>query len=360
MRVSLSKMYVDARIRETVADVIDSGQYIKGKRLEAFESEFAGLCTAKFAIGVSSGTGAILLSLMALGVGRGDEVIVPAHTFVATASPAVFLGARVIYADIDPETYTIDPADIESKISARTRAIIPVHLYGHTCDMDSIADLAQRHGLVVIEDACQAHGAEYKGRLAGSLADVACFSFYPSKNMTVLGDGGMVTTNSEELAQKVRMMSDHGRTGKYVHDILGLNFRMSEIHAAIGLEQLKHVSAWNDRRREIAGRYDSLLINAGVVTPTAKEWARHVYHMYVVRSKQRDELAAFLRDKGIQTGIHYPVPLHQQPSVGSDVSLPVTEDYVSEILSLPMHPQLEDAEVEYVASAVAEFAGKSA
>jgi len=214
MQISLGRMFVDDGTREAVASALESGQYIKGKQLTAFERGFAEFCGTEKAVGVSSGTAAILLSLMALGVGKGDEVIVPAHTFVATASPAVFLGARVIYADIDPETYTIDPADIESKISARTRAIIPVHLYGHTCDMDSIADLAQRHGLVVIEDACQAHGAEYKGRLAGSLADVACFSFYPSKNMTVLGDGGMVTTNSEELAQKVRMMSDHGRTGK--------------------------------------------------------------------------------------------------------------------------------------------------
>jgi perosamine synthetase len=355
MRISLSKMYVDERIRRAVTEVLDGGQYIKGQKLETFEQNFAAFCNTKYAIGVSSGTSAILLSLMALGVGAGDEVIVPSHTFIATASPSVFLGARPVYADIDPETYTIDPAEVRSKVSAKTKAIIPVHLYGHTCDMDAVNGLAREHGLYVIEDACQAHGATHRGRRTGSLADVACFSFYPAKNMTVLGDGGMVTTNDEELALRIRMMADHGRTEKYVHELLGLNFRMSEVHAAVGIEQLKHVAAWNDRRREIAAQYNSLLRGLEVVTPVEKEWAGHVYYMYVIRVKQRDRLALYLKGKGIQTGIHYPLPLHRQPCVRSDISLPVTEKYVDEILSLPMHPQLTDAEVEYVASCVREF-----
>ena len=355
MRISLSKMYVDERIRQAVVEVLDSGQYIKGQKLETFEQNFAAFCHTRYAIGVSSGTSAILLSLMALGIGAGDEVIVPSHTFIATASPSVFLGAKPVYADIDPETYTIDPAEVRSKITPRTKVIIPVHLYGHTCDMDAVNGLAREHGLYVIEDACQAHGATYRGRRAGSLADVACFSFYPAKNMTVLGDGGMATTNDEELALRIRMMADHGRTEKYVHELLGLNFRMSEVHAAVGIEQLKHVDEWNDRRREIAAQYNRLLRGLEVVTPNEKEWAGHVYYMYVIRLKQRDKLALYLKGKGIQTGIHYPVPLHRQPCVRSDISLPVTEKYVDEILSLPMHPQLTDAEVEYVASCVREF-----
>jgi dTDP-4-amino-4,6-dideoxygalactose transaminase len=257
MKVKLSQMYVDDKIRQAVMRVLSSGQYIKGNELESFEREFAGSCGTKYAVAVSSGTSAILLALMSLGIGDGDEVITPALTFIATVSPARFLGATIKYADIDPETYTIEPGEIEKIISSKTRAIIPVHLYGHPCDMDAINKLAKSHKIHVIEDACQAHLSTYKAETVGSLGDMACFSFFPSKNMTVLGDGGMVTTDNEELARKVRMLRDHGRTQKYVHDLLGLNCRLSEIHAAIGAEQLKHLAAWNMRRREIAARYSS-------------------------------------------------------------------------------------------------------
>jgi dTDP-4-amino-4,6-dideoxygalactose transaminase len=359
VKIQLSKMYVDDRIRKTVIDVLDSGQYIKGQYLETFEQEFARFCDTEYSVGVSSGTSAILLTLMALGIGDGDEIIVPAHTFIATASPALFLGAKPVYVDIDPEIYTVDPAEVRKKISSRTKAIIPVHLYGHPCDMDAINDLAREYGLYIIEDACQAHGAGYKDKRAGSMGDAACFSFFPAKNMTVLGDGGMATTNNEELARRIRMLADHGRTDKYVHELLGLNFRMSEVHAAIGIEQLKHIEEWNEKRREIAGKYDLLLRDLDIVTPVEKEWARHVYYMYVIRVKKRDELAAFLKEKGIQTGIHYPVPLHRQPCVKSDVRLPVTEEYVEQILSLPMHPQLTDMELEYVATSIRDFMGNS-
>lgn len=360
MKIGLSKMYVDDQIRQAVVQVLNSGQYIKGQNLSTFEQEFGRFCNTKYAIGVSSGTSAILLSLMALGICAGDEVIVPSHTFIATATPSVFLGARPVYADINPETYTIDPAEIQRKLSPKTKAIIPVHLYGHPCDMDLINKIAKEHGLFVIEDACQAHGAIYKGYKVGSLSDIACFSFYPSKNMTVLGDGGMVTTNDEELARKIRMLADHGRTEKYVHELLGLNFRMSEIHAAIGVEQLRHIEEWNDRRRQIASKYNRLLDDLDLVTPVEKEWAKHVYYMYVIRLKDRDRLASYLSEKGIQTGIHYPVPLHRQPCVQSDIHLPVTEEYVDDILSLPIHPQLTDVEVEYVASSIREFMEDSA
>lgn len=355
MEIPLSKMYVDNQIERDVLEVLNSGQYINGQNLHTFEEEFADFCGTKYAVGVSSGTSAILLSLMALGIGRGDEVIVPSHTFIATATPAKFLGATVVFADIDPETYTIDPADIRSKISTRTKAIIPVHLYGHPCDMGSLNELASGNNLHIIEDACQAHGARYKRKRTGSLGDIACFSFYPSKNMTVLGDGGMITTDNEELAQKVRMCRDHGRTQKYVHELLGLNCRLSEIHAVIGRDQLRHLAEWNARRREIAIRYNTLLDNCGVVVPVEREWAEHVYHMYVIRVGHRDELASYLKERGIGTGIHYPVPLHRQPCIKSDVPLPITEKYVNEILSLPVYPQLSNNEVDRVASAVKSF-----
>jgi len=355
MNVKLSKMYVDDQIEKVVLDVLNSGRYINGQNLKGFEEEFADLCNTKYAVGVNSGTSAILLSLMALGISEGDEVIVPSHTFIATASPAKFLRATLVYADIDPEIYTIDPADIERKITSRTKVIIPVHLYGHPCDMDPINELAKAHNVCVIEDACQAHSATYKGKKTGSLGDIACFSFFPSKNMTVLGDGGMITTNDSELAQKVRMMRDHGRTQKYVHEMFGLNCRLSEIHAAVGREQLKHLTDWTERRRAIAARYDALLRDSGVAVPVERDWAKHVYYMYVIRVKQRDKLASYLKDKGIETGIHYPVPVHRQPYLMSDVRLPITEQYVDEILSLPMHPQLSDEEVDYVASEVRNF-----
>jgi len=353
--ISLSKMYVDDQIREAVLNVLSSGRYISGQNVRSFEEEFADSCNTKYAVAVSSGTSAILLSLMALGIGKGDEVIVPSFTFIATATPAKFLGATVIYADIDPETYTIDPGEVQSRISPRTKVIIPVHLYGHPCDMDSIYELAKEHNLYVIEDACQSHGATYKGRKTGSLGDVACFSFYPSKNMTVLGDGGMITTNDDKLAQKARMLRDHGRAQKYVHELLGLNCRLSEIHAAIGREQLKHLAEWNRRRREIAAQYNARLYNSGVTIPVEKKWAEHIYHMYVIRVKQRDKLASYLKERGIETGIHYPVPLHRQPCISSNVRLPITERYVEEVLSLPMHPQLSDKEVESVALEVRNF-----
>jgi dTDP-4-amino-4,6-dideoxygalactose transaminase len=358
MKINLSKMYVDEQISQAVARVLQSGRYIKGQELKGFEQEFAGLCGTRYAVGVSSGTSAILLSLMTLGIGAGDEVIVPSMTFIATATPAVFLGATLVYADIDPESYTIDPTDVRRKVSSRTRAIIPVHLYGHPCDMDSLNEIARDNNLYIIEDACQSHGAIYKGRKTGSLGDIACFSFYPSKNMTVLGDGGMITTNDKALAEKVGMTRDHGRVGKYVHDILGLNFRLSEIHAAIGREQLKHLADWNRRRHEIATQYNTLLSNSGVVTPVEKEWAEHVYYMYVIRVKQRDKLAAYLGQKGIETGIHYPVPLHKQPCIASDVSLPITEQCADEILSITMHPELSDEAVNYVASEIKNFMEK--
>jgi len=355
MHLNFSEMYVDSDIKKAVEQVLDSGRYIKGDNLRQFEREFADFCNTKFAVGVSSGTAAILLSLMALGIKKGDEVVVPSHTFIATASPVKFLGATPVYVDIDPVTYTIDPAKLESPITENTKAIIPVHLYGHPANMDPIKELAKKHNLTLIEDSCQAHAAEYKGQKTGSIGDLAIFSFFPSKNMTVAGDGGMVTTNNEELAQKISMLRDHGRTGKYIHEMLGLNLRLSEIPAAVGRQQLKHLSEWTDSRRRVAKKYNTLL-DGVVETPTEAQWAKHVYHLYVVQTDDRDGLSKHLNDHGVSTGIHYPVPVHKQPCMKvANVNLPVTDACVDRILSLPMHPQLTDEQIEYVAEKVKEW-----
>ncbi|MCD4703676.1 MAG: DegT/DnrJ/EryC1/StrS family aminotransferase [Methanosarcinaceae archaeon] len=355
MHINFSEMYVDDDIRSAVAQVLDSGRFIKGNNLRQFEQEFAEFCNTEYAIGVSSGTSAILLTMMALGIKKDDEVIVPSHTFIASASPAKFLGATPVYVDVDPETYTIDPTQLEDAISANTKAIIAVHLYGHPADMDPIMDIATSHNIPVVEDACQAHAGEYKGKRTGSMGDIGVFSFFPSKNMTVAGDGGMVVTSNEELAEKISMLRDHGRKEKYVSDMLGLNLRLSEIPAAVGREQLKHLPEWTDRRRAVAAEYDRLLADV-VDTPTAAAWAKHVYHLYVIQTDDRDGLAQYLKDNGISTGIHYPVPVHKQPCMeAGDVELPVTDTLVDRILSLPMHPQMTDEQVQYVAEKIQEW-----
>ena len=355
MKINFSEMYVDDAIKNAVLKILDSGRYIKGHELEIFEKEFSGFCTSKFGVGVSSGTSAILLSLIAAGLKKGDEVIVPSYTFVASASPVKFLGCTPVYSDIDPETYTMDVDRVKKLITSKTKAIIPVHLYGHPVDMKPLLEIAEDKGLFVIEDACQAHAAEYKGKKTGSLGDVGCFSFFPSKNMTVAGDGGMITTNNEELAEKLSMLRDHGRKDKYIHEILGLNFRLSEIPAAVGREQLKHLPEWTDRRRKAAAKYNELL--EGIVeTPAEAEWAKHVYHLYVIQTDDRDGLSKYLNQQGISTGIHYPVPEHRQPCMeAGKLNLPVTDACVDRILSLPMHPQLKTEEIEYVAQKIQEW-----
>ena len=340
-------------------DVVDSGSYVKGENLRRFEEEFANFCSVDHAVGVSSGTSALLLSLLAIGISKGDEVIIPSHTFIATVSPIPFLQGKPIFADIDAETYTINPENIEEKITQNTKAIIPVHLYGHPADMDRINEIAEENDLYVIEDACQAHGSKYNGRKIGPIGDIGCFSFYPSKNMTVYGDGGMVVTNDEKIAEKLKMLRDHGRKEKYVHEILGLNFRLSEMHSAVGRQQLKHLPEWIDKRRKVAGYYNDFLEEIeGIATPIEKNWAKHVYHLYVIRSHQRDQISEHMKANNINTGIHYPIPVHQQPCMrnfGANMKLPVTENYVKEIISLPMHPKLTKVQVEYIVDEIRDF-----
>ncbi len=359
MKVNLVDIYIDDEIKSTVLQTLESRRYIKGAHTREFEENFAKLCNTKYAVAVNSGTAALHLVAMALGIKEGEEVIMPSFTFIATACTALDFNAKPVFADIDTTTYTMDIEDVKAKINEKTKAIVPVHIYGHPVDMGPLLELAEERGLHVIEDACQAHGAEYKGKKVGSIGDAGCFSFYPSKNMTVAGDGGMVVTNNEEIAEKVRMIRDQGRKTKYEHEIFGFNFRMSEIHAGIGKLHLKHLEEWTDARRRIAARYNELLSGLeGITRPTEAEWAKHVYHLYVLRMKHRNELAEYLAQQGVQTVMHYPVPVHKQPAITQiigETSLPKTEECSKEVISLPMHPFLDEDKQNFVVDKVKEF-----
>ena len=349
---------MDKYTRKAVLETLESGWYILGEKVKEFEHKFANFCGVKHAIAVSSGTAAIFLTLLAYGIGPKDEVIIPSFSFIATASPVLNIGAKPVFVDIDLETYNLDSNDIALKLSKKTKAIIPVHLYGHSADMDPIMEIASDNNLVVIEDACQAHGAEYKGRNIGGLSHAACFSFYPSKNMTVCGDGGIVTTNNEETAEKIRKLRNHGRSEKYVHEIIGYNMRFNEIQAAIGIKQLEKLPTWIKARRRIAEKYTKNLSDL-IITPIENKWAKHVYYMYVIRTKKRDELQKYLTNRGISTGIHYPLPIHEQPAIlktlGPKQTLENTELCAKEVLSLPMFPQLSKSEIEYICEQITNF-----
>ncbi len=358
MKYNLVEMYVDDEIRQKAIEVLDSKRYIKGPESKAFQEEFARYLGVEGAVTTSSGTTALHLIYYALGIGRGDEIIVPSHTFIATASPAMHLGARPVFADIDERTYCIDPEDVERKITERTKAIVAVHLYGHPADMKRLREIADEHGIYLIEDACQAHGVIYEGKKVGNFGDVTAFSFFPSKVMTVAGDGGMVVSNDEELIEKIGMLRDQGRTTKYEHTALGFNFRMSELLAGIGRIQLKHLDEWVDRRNEIAGIYNAMLSDYVIVPEIEIPDGRHAFYVYTIRVKDRDGLQEHLKKNDIATGIYYPIPVHLQPVVKEYVKpehLPITERIVDEIISLPMHPQLSDEDVEHISEKVIEF-----
>jgi len=330
-----------------------------GDNVQALEREFAAFCDVQYGIGVSDGTAALHIILRALGIGPGDEVITVAHTFIATAEAIVLAGARPVFVDIVPDTYLMDAAQLEARITPRTKAILPVHLYGQTVDIDPVLEIARRHGLKVIEDACQAHGAEYRGRRAGSLGDAAAFSFYFSKNLGAYGEGGFVTTSDDALARKVRMIRDHGSERRYYHDLIGMNARLDELQAVVLCAKLPHLEDWNAQRRLHAARYNTLLRGAPVITPLVCPENLPVYHLYVIRTPRRDELQAWLKSQGVATGIHYPVPLHLQNSMSHlgyrRGDLPVTERIAGEILSLPMYPELGEAALRCVTDAVHGF-----
>lgn len=337
---------IDSAIRR----VIDGTQFILGSEVAAFEEEFAAYCGTEFAVGVNSGTSALHLALLAAGVGPGDEVITVPFTFYATVAAIGYCGAVPVYVDIDPATFNMNPAAIEAAVTPRTRAILPVHLYGQPVDLDPVIEIARRHNLVVIEDAAQAHGAEYKGRRVGSIGGIGCFSFYPTKNLGAAGEGGMVTTRNAEFARKIRILRDWGQEQKYRPTQKGFNYRLEGMQGAILREKLKHLERWTEHRRACAAAYDAGL--RGVCRPSVIPDSRHVYHLYTVRVSNRDWVQRQLQAAGIQTAVHYPVPIHLLPAY-ADVrygpgSLPAAEAAAECVLSLPMHPRLKKEQLERV------------
>ena len=343
-------------INQAIQRVMERADFALGEDVARFEEEFAAFCGTRYAVGVDCGLSALELSLRALGIGPGDEVIVPAHTFIATAAAVTFAGARPVLVDVNPDTYNIDVGQIEAAITPRTRGIIPVHLYGLPAEMDAILEIADRHGLVVVEDACQAHGAIYKGQRVGSLGHAGAFSFYPTKNLGGCGDGGIVVTNDEEVAERIRAMRNCGQREKYQHRLVPFNHRLDTLQAAILRVKLRYLEDWIEARRRNAALYTELLAGSGIVTPTEVAYSRHVYHLYVVRTPRRDALRAYLREEGIGTAIHYPIPIHLQPFYANNGfhrgQFPVTEQLCDEILSLPMFPEMTVEQVQYVAERV--------
>jgi dTDP-4-amino-4,6-dideoxygalactose transaminase len=350
---------LQAELDAAVARVLAGGWYILGPEVAAFEAEFAAWLGVDHAVGVASGTDAVLLALRALGVGPGDEVITVAHTAVATVAAIELAGATPRLVDIDPATYTLDPARLAAAITPRTRAIVPVHLYGAPADMDAVLAVARAHGLLVVEDCAQAHGARYRGRMVGTLGDAAAFSFYPTKNLGALGDGGAVATHRPEVAEQLRLLRQYGWRERYVSDVAGHNSRLDELQATILRVRLRHLDAENETRRRLAARYDAALTGLSIARPTARPGDCPVYHLYVIRTAERDALAAHLREKGIGTGVHYPVPVHRQPAYAhlgyGPGSLPATEAAAAEVLSLPMYPDLAEEAVDGVAVAIRQF-----
>ena len=350
---------IKSDIDAAVSRVLESTQFVLGPEVAAFEEEFAKYSGAGYGIAVNSGTSALHLALLAAGVGPGDEVITVPFTFVATVQAIRYTGARPVFVDVDPRTFTMDPTLLEAAITPRTKVILPVHLYGHPADMDPIVACAKRHGLVVIEDACQAHAAKYKGRPVGSLGDFACFSFYPGKNLGAYGEGGIVVTNDPERAHTMRMLRDWGQEQRYHHIRQGFNYRMEGLQGAILRVKLRHLEAWTESRRHNAARYNGRLVDSQVETPFARPDCRHVYHVYAVRTDDRPTLQAHLQAAGVSTGLHYPIPVHLQPAhrdLGyQNGQFPESERAANQVLSLPMYPELTDAQVDCVAAAVTAF-----
>jgi dTDP-4-amino-4,6-dideoxygalactose transaminase len=361
--VDLNAQYqtIKSEIDEAVARVLTSSQFVLGSEVAAFEEEFAAYCKTRYGIGVNSGTSALHLALLACGVGPGDEVVTTPFTFVATVAAIVYTGARPVFVDIDPASFTIDTNQIEGAIGKRTKAILPVHLYGQMADMDSILNIAKRHKLMVIEDAAQAHGAKYKGRRAGSLGDLGCFSFYPGKNLGAYGEGGMVVTNNPEFNRTIRMLRDWGQDKKYCHVLKGYNYRMEGIQGSILRVKLRHLERWTEARRSHAVTYNRLLAGLNVKTPVEMTDRCHVYHVYALRCTKRDALQEGLASRKIQTGIHYPFPVHLLEAY-SDLGykagdFPHSECAGNEELSLPMYPELTEAQMKEVSEAICASVG---
>lgn len=366
---SLKSQYqrVENEVLSATKRVYEKGRYILGEEVTAFEKEFSRYCGVRYGVGVGSGTDALHLSLKAAGIGEGDEVVTTANSFIASALAISFTGAKPLFVDIDHQTYTMDPNALELFLNRRmaqsgwqrVKAVLPVHLYGHPAEMSAIVEIADRYGLCVIEDACQAHGAKYGGKKVGSFGSLGCFSFYPTKNLGAYGDGGMVVTNHRGLYEKLRLLRCYGEKRKYHHTLKGGNSRLDELQAAILRVKLNHLDQWNEERRKKAALYSEKLSILDVVCPFEKKAARHVYHLYVIRARKRDSLQAYLKRRGIETMIHYPVPIHQQWAYREldhkkgEISL--TERYSRSILSLPFFPEIRESEIEEVAAGIEDF-----
>jgi dTDP-4-amino-4,6-dideoxygalactose transaminase len=347
---------IKPEIDAAISKILESSQFVLGEEVAAFEREFAAYCGAAQGIAVNSGTSALHLAFLAAGIGPGDEVITIPHTFVATVAAIRYTGARPVFVDVDPVTFTMDPTKLAAALTPRTKAIVPVHLYGQPADMDPILEIARRHELLVVEDAAQAHGARYRERPVGSMGDMACFSFYPGKNLGAYGEGGLVVTGSDEYAKTIRMLRDWGQDRKYHHVLPGYNYRMEGMQGAILRVKLRHLDKWTQARRAHAARYRALLADTDLGLPAELPNARHVYHVYAVRTRERPALIKALDAQGIQTGIHYPVPVHLQPAYADSAwtrgSFPHSEKAADEVLSLPMYPEMTEEHLEAVSRAL--------
>lgn len=363
--IDLRRQYqsIKEEIFSVIKEVFKKAQFILGEEVLAFEEEFSRYCGVQYGVGVGSGTDALYLALKAIGIGEGDEVITVSHSFIATALAISFTGAKPIFVDIDSETYTMDPNALETLLkrrrSKKIKAILPVHLYGHPADMDSIIGIAKQYDLPIIEDACQAHGAKYKGKRVGTYGVMGCFSFYPTKNLGGYGDGGMVITSSKELYKKLCLLRNYGERKKYYHVLMGKNSRLDELQAAVLRVKLKYLDQWNEERRRKAHIYKQELEGAEVICPVEKEGSDHVYNLFVIRTKRREALKDFLKMKGVNTLIHYPVPIHHQKVFktlrAQERNLPVTEKISREVLSLPLFPEITNSELEEVCQHIHSF-----
>jgi dTDP-4-amino-4,6-dideoxygalactose transaminase len=357
--LDLKMQYQSLRIEinQALQAVMENTAFAGGPFVSQFEKEFAEFCGSEHAIGVGSGTDALWLSLLALGVGEGDEVITVPDTFIATAEAISFCGAKPVFVDVDEKTFNMDPSFIEAAITPKTKAIIPVHLFGQMADMDPIADIARNHGLHIIEDACQAHGASYKGHNAGTMGSMGCFSFYPGKNLGAYGEAGAVVTNNADLAERIRVFRDHGQAKKYYHNLIGWNARMDGFQGAVLSVKLKRLNAWNEARRKNALLYNTLLAGIkGIILPCEADYSKHVYHIYAIRVQNRDDFISELGQKEINCGIHYPIPLHLQGAYAflgyKKDSFPIAERCAGEFVSLPMFPELTEEQIKYISDAI--------
>ena len=353
--INISQPHIGEEEKAAVLKVLESGQLAQGPRVKEFEEQFAAWSGTKFAVATSSGTTALHVALLAHGIGEGDEVITTPFSFIASANSVLYTGARPVFVDIEPDYYMINPAAIEKAITSKTKAILPVHLFGQTADMDPIADLAKKYNLAIIEDACQSHGAKYQNKNVGAWG-TACYSFYPTKNMTTI-EGGMITTNDPEIAERARLIRNHGSPKRYLHTSLGYNFRMTDLQAAIGLVQLKQVDEWNHRRQANAGYLTAKLGGLpGIQPPRVREGSEHVFHQYTLRAANRDTILEQLTAKGIGSGVYYPIPIHKQPlyeQMGYHDRLPISEAASLEVLSLPVHPGLIQTDLDEIVAALA-------